>query len=91
MGERIEVPGHGAFDQFGWGADEPSGSITDIAGKPHIHPQWLFFFHAADLERAMFRARKANGAVIGPITLPDGRCLAICEDPQGAQFGLMSG
>jgi predicted enzyme related to lactoylglutathione lyase len=90
MGERFEVPGHGTFDQFGWGVEEPSGAISDIAGKPHIHPQWLFFFRVAELERAMFRVRETNGSVIGPIVLPDGRCLAICEDPQGAQFGLMT-
>jgi predicted enzyme related to lactoylglutathione lyase len=89
-GARVEVPPHGAFDQFAWGADEPSGAIGDITGKPHIHPQWLFFFRATDLERAMSHVRTQRGLVIDPSTLPDGRHVAVCEDPQGAQFALIS-
>jgi predicted enzyme related to lactoylglutathione lyase len=91
MGARVEVPQYGAFDQFGWGVDEPSGSIGDITGKPHIHPQWLFFFRATELERAIAHVRTKGGNVIGPTTLPDGRQVAVCDDPQGAQFALMTG
>ena len=90
IGARIEVPRQGSFDQFGWGTDEPNGSIADISGKPHIHPQWLFFFRAPDLDRAMASVRAQCGSVIGPTALPNGRHLAVCEDPQGAQFGLMT-
>lgn len=91
VGARIEVPQHGTFDQFGWGSDVPSGSIGDIADKPHIHPQWLFFFRVSDIEVAMSHVRTRKGLVIGPTTLPDGRSIAVCNDPGGAQFALMSG
>lgn len=90
IGARVEVPSHGSFEQFGWGVKEPSGSIGDIAEKPQIHPQWLFFFRAADLDRAMSHVGAKKGSIIGPTTLPDGRRVAVCEDPQGAQFALMS-
>jgi uncharacterized protein len=90
MGARVEVPPHGAFEQFGWGAGEPSGSIGDLAGKPHIHPQWLFFFRSTDLEQAMSYVRAKGGVVLGPTAQPDGRRFAVCEDPQGGQFALMS-
>jgi uncharacterized protein len=91
IGPRMDVPQYGSFDQFGWGPDAPSGSIGDITGKPHIHPQWLFFFRVADLERALSHVRTNKGTVIGPTTLPDRRRIAVCEDPQGAQFALMTG
>jgi predicted enzyme related to lactoylglutathione lyase len=91
LGARIEIPQLGVFDQFGWGVDEPSGSIGDIAATPHIHPQWLFFFRATDLERATSQVRANGGSVLGPTTLPDGRRVAVCDDPQGAQFALMTG
>jgi uncharacterized protein len=91
VGARVEVPEHGALDPFDWGNDVPSGSIGDITGKPHIHPQWLFFFRVSDIEAAMAHVRSRQGLVIGPTTLPDGRCVAVCNDPQGAQFALMSG
>jgi len=91
MGARVEIPQHGAFDEFAWGVGQPSGSIGDITGKPHIHPQWLFFFRATELEQATSHVRTNGGTVIGPTTLPDGRRVAVCEDPQGAQFALMTG
>jgi predicted enzyme related to lactoylglutathione lyase len=91
IGARVEVPRHGAFDQFAWGEDEPRGAIGDITGKQHIHPQWLFFFRVMDLERAMSHVRTQKGIVIGPTPFPEGRRVAVCEDPQGAQFALMSG
>jgi predicted enzyme related to lactoylglutathione lyase len=91
MGARVEVPEHGVFEQFGWGAGNPSGSIGDITGKPQTHPQWLFFFRAAELERAISHVRTKRGTVLGPTALPDGRRVAVCEDPQGAQFALMTG
>ncbi len=91
-GARLELAEHGSFDQFSWGGgDAPAGSIGDLTGKPHIHPQWLFFFRAADLDAAMRYVGAQGGLVLGPTALPDGRRVAVCDDPQGAAFGLMSG
>lgn len=89
LGARVEVPSHGTFDQFSWGEDEPIGSIGDITGKPHIHPQWLFFFRATALEQAISHVRTRRRDIIGPTELPNGRRVVICTDPQGAQFALM--
>lgn len=89
-GRRVEVPPHGAFDEFGWGDGAPSGSIGGIVGRPGVHPQWLFFFRVGPLEPALAFVRARGGVVLGPTALPDGRTVAVCEDPEGAQFGLMA-
>lgn len=86
---RVEVPTHGAFDQFAWANGPPTGSVGDINGKPHIHPQWLFFFRVAELDLATSRVEKRGGLVVGRTMLPDGRLVAVCDDSQGAAFGLM--
>lgn len=90
VGPRVEVPPHGAFESFSWGAGAPCGSIGGIAGRPGVHAQWLFHFRVAALEGAMAQVRAAGGTVLGPTALPDGRAVAVCEDPQGAQFGLVA-
>lgn len=89
-GATIEVPPHGRFQEFAWGDDEPCGTVGDIRDKPGIHPQWLFFFRAKDLDSALQRVRVEGGTTLPPTMLPDGRRVAVCEDPQGAQFGLIA-
>lgn len=89
-GATVEVPGQGRFDEFGWGHGEPSGAIGDITGQPHIHPQWLFCFRVDDLDQAVAKVRAAGGSALPPTALPDGRRIAVCDDPQGAAFALMS-
>lgn len=98
IGARVEVPPHGTFEQFAWsssngseGVGEPEGSIGDLTGKPHIHPQWLFFFRVAELERTLARVRASGGIVADLTTLPAGRRAAVCDDPQGGSFALMTG
>jgi predicted enzyme related to lactoylglutathione lyase len=85
----MEVPGHGTFDTFSWGDGPTAGAVGDITGKPHIHPQWLFFFRVSDLAAATAQVKELGGLVIGPTALPDGRRVAVCDDPQGAAFALM--
>jgi predicted enzyme related to lactoylglutathione lyase len=88
-GQRVELPGMGWFEQFSWGAGRPAGALGDIRDKPHIHPQWMFYFRVSDLERATARVNDHGGVVVGPMHLPDGRRVAACDDPLGAAFGLM--
>ena len=78
------------FQPFAWRVGEPSvGAFADIAGRPELHPHWLFFFGVDALDAALARVRAAGGVVNGPTALPDGRRVAACEDPQGAAFGLI--
>lgn len=89
LGPRVEVEAHGAFDQFAWGNGPWVGSVGDITAQPAIHPQWLFFFRVPDLDRAMTQVRDRGGVAMGSTALPDGRRVAVCDDDQGAAFGLL--
>lgn len=89
IGGLADVPGHGSFDLFSWGGGPVCGSLGDIRARSEIHPQWLFFFRVPSLPRAIDHVQRAGGLVIGPTLLPDGREIAVCDDPQGGAFGLM--
>jgi hypothetical protein len=87
----FELGGLGTFHPFAWSADaEPVGVFADVAQRPGVHPHWLYHFHVADMDRAVAAVHEHGGVVIGPSTLPDGRRVAACDDPQGAAFALMS-
>jgi len=88
---RITVPGHGAYQQFAFEPEgESAGSITDIANHAELHPHWLFFFAVPSLDAAIAQVRGHGGTARLPVTLPDGRAISVCEDGQGAAFGLMA-
>ena len=87
--ENPELSALGAHAQFAWQAGGPSvGVIADIAGRPSVHPQWLFVFEVAGLETAVELTRAAGGSVLDPVVLPGGEQLFVCNDPQGAAFAL---
>ena len=67
------------------------GSMADIAGRPNVHPHWLFHFRVAALAPALATVRAAGGLVLDPVTLPSGGRVAVCDDPQGAAFALQEG
>ena len=90
LGERIDLGEDGNVRAFAWSAGSPSiGAIADVIGRPGVHPHWLFFFGVDSVEGAASAVRDRGGVVIGPKALPDGTRYALCEDPQGAAFGLM--
>ncbi len=83
LGRGIEI------QEFAGDADgESIGSIADIAGRPGVHPHWLFHFRVPALEPALAEIRAAGGLVIDAISLPGGNRVAVCDDPQGAAFAL---
>lgn len=80
---------HGVFHMFAYAKGGPlAGSLTDIAGRPSIHPHWRFHFHVVSLDKAIDAARARNALVIGPFTLPSGDQIAVLDDPQGAAFSV---
>lgn len=87
--ERQDLGDRGRHVTFAWdGTREAVGSTTDIARRPYVHPQWLYFFRTVNLDRAVARVRELGGLTLAPSTTPDGHLMAACDDPQGAAFGL---
>ena len=71
-------------------AGSPSvGAIIDITELPGRHPHWLFFFEIDALEPAIAAMQTAGGLVLDPIALPSGERVCVCDDPEGAAFGLL--
>lgn len=64
------------------------GAAGDIAGRPGLHPHWLYQFEVADLDAAVERVRGLGGLVAERHTMPSGTRVAICDDAQGAAFAL---
>lgn len=87
--ERLDLGARGRHVTFSFDADGPAaGSTSDIANRPHIHAQWLYFFGVPDFDTAIARVRDREGLVLQPATTPDGHRVVACDDPQGAAFGI---
>lgn len=79
---------YGAFHEFGWDTAR-IGAMADVAGRAGVHPHWLFFFSVPSVDDAVAVTREAGGSATEPIATPAGTRIAICEDPQGAAFGVL--
>jgi len=87
--ETIDLGTLGRQRHFAFGAGESSaGAIADIEGRPEVHAHWLFFFTVASLDTSVDQVRAKRGMAIGPFELPNGARVAVCDDAQGAAFGL---
>jgi uncharacterized protein len=87
--ERQDLGERGRHVTFAWDGTGPAvGSATDIARRPHVHAQWLFFFATQNLDASLARVRDLGGLPLQPTTTADGARVAACDDPQGAAFGL---
>lgn len=87
-----ELGAHGVVHDFAWEpGGAPVGTMSDIAGRPALHPHWLFHFRVASLEAATAAVRQHGGFSLPPITLDDGARVAVCDDAQGAAFALYEG
>ncbi len=85
----FELGDFGVVHPFAWERGGAAvGSLLDIAGRPEVHPHWLFFFPVPALNPALDAVRAGGGKVLGPVTLPSGERVAVCDDPQGAAFAL---
>ena len=87
----VEHPGElSPVRTFAWEPGGPrAGGVASIARAPHVHPQWLYFFRVADLDAALDAVRARGGLALAPVRLASGDRVAVCDDPQGAAFGLM--
>ncbi|MBZ4336310.1 hypothetical protein NR800_05645 [Corallococcus interemptor] len=92
LADRRDLGGLGVHQEFVCRPDAGStGSVVDVAGLTGVHSHWLFHFRVAALAPALEVVRKAGGTVVGPMELPNGDRIAVCEDPQRAAFALREG
>ena len=77
---------------FSFARGEPTaGAIASIEGRAGVHPHWLFFFSVGDVEAAGTVARERGAMCVGTFDLSSEVRVAVCDDPQGAAFGLVEG
>jgi predicted enzyme related to lactoylglutathione lyase len=87
----IDLGEHGVFFPFSFEKGGPAaGSITDIRSRPTVHPHWLFHFRVPAIDSAVVAVRAGGGKALGPFELPSGGRVAVCDDPQGAAFAIMT-
>jgi uncharacterized protein len=88
--EPVESP-HGDFHEFWWNDAQAisAGAMLGVGDRPQVHPHWLFFFNVKSLDAAVAFTRQAGGTATDPTSAPTGERISICEDPQGAAFGLI--
>lgn len=87
--DRLDLGALGVHHRFAWHAGGTNvGSMADIAGRPGVHPHWLYHFRVPALDPALTAVRAAGGVVMSPIELPGGDRIAVCDDAQGAAFAL---
>jgi uncharacterized protein len=94
LGWEIEAPAHlvgvGTVHSFAWHpGGAAAGSMLDIADRHGVHPHWLFHFRVGALDAALEAVRGGGGSCLDPFVLPTGDRIAVCDDPQGAAFGLL--
>ncbi|HEY0715073.1 MAG TPA: VOC family protein [Polyangia bacterium] len=74
---------------FGWTTSSPTvGSVANSARLPGVHTHWLYGFRVSHLDEAIARVRAAGGKSLPPTRTPAGDLVAVCDDAQGAAFGL---
>jgi predicted enzyme related to lactoylglutathione lyase len=87
--ERQDLGARGRHVTFSFDRDgRVAGSASDIANRPHVHAQWLYFFAVPDFDAAIARVRELGGLVLQPSKTPDGHRVVASDDPQGAAFGI---
>jgi uncharacterized protein len=74
---------------FAWDAHgSRAGSVSNAARSPRVHPHWLFFFRAPNVDEGLALVRARGGLALAPQRTPEGDRVAACDDPQGAAFGM---
>jgi predicted enzyme related to lactoylglutathione lyase len=88
----LVLEGLGVLHPFAWQPGGAAiGSMSDIGGRPGVHPHWLFHFRVASFALAVEAVRAGGGSIVSTVLLPGGGRVAVCDDPQGAAFALRDG
>lgn len=79
----------GAYLMFGRGEVELGGMYKRPAEAPA--PSWLNYFRVEDARRSAELVSRHGGRIVnGPMEVPGDDWVAMCQDPQGANFAVHS-
>ena len=87
----MDMGEQGVYQMFGLSSDAPMGGVYSIPPGMGAPPNWLPYIRVDNADAAAERV-KANGGTLknGPMEVPGGDRIAICEDPQGCVFAVHS-
>jgi len=78
----------GVYQMYGLPSLELGGIYRKTDDMPGP-PQWLYYVHVPDLDKAVAAVKTNGGSVfVDPMDIPGGGRIAMCMDPQGAPFAL---
>jgi predicted enzyme related to lactoylglutathione lyase len=78
----------GIYQMFGRNG-QPMGGIYKTAADRAMPPNWLYYARVNDVDGAKERAESNGGKVLnGPMEVPGGDRVVMCQDPQGAYFAM---
>jgi uncharacterized protein len=81
----------GVYQIYGLAGQPLGGMYSASSGAPQP-AHWLYYVRVDDVDRLAPRVAQLGGKLChGPVEVPGGSRIAICTDPQGADFALNSG
>jgi predicted enzyme related to lactoylglutathione lyase len=87
--DSLDMGPAGMYLMFSTGGNPCGGVMKRAAESPH--PFWLYYFAVPGIDAAMDRTKAGGGTVfMGPQQIPGGGWIALCLDPQGGVFALLS-
>jgi uncharacterized protein len=88
-GDAHDMGSMGLYQTFKTGGDPVGGMMKRGEGFPP--PSWRLYFGVDSVDKTLARAKAAGGKVdMEPMQVPGGTWVAVANDPQGAQFGILS-
>jgi uncharacterized protein len=86
-GRAMDMGPNGIYQMISRDGIDLGATFTSAEEPPH----WLFYFDVAGLDAAMERVRAGGGAILhGPHEVPTTQWIALCRDPFGAGFAMVS-
>ncbi len=88
-GDAIDMGPYGIYQMFVAGGVPVGGMMTKTESEPVTF--WRFYVNVERIGEALTRVRTAGGTILmDPQQVPGGSWVALCQDPQGASFAMVS-
>jgi predicted enzyme related to lactoylglutathione lyase len=88
-GDAIDMGPYGIYQIFAAAGAPVGGMMTKTESEPVAF--WRFYVNVDRIGEALSRVRAAGGAIqMDPQQVPGGSWVALCQDPQGGSFAMVS-